>query len=33
MKENVDNLDKLEKGWFFDKTCKRVFPTGPKKTY
>lgn len=33
MEENVHNLEKIQKGWFFDKTCQRVFPSGPKRTY
>jgi hypothetical protein len=33
MEENVKNLEKIQKGWFIDKTCQRVFPSGPKRNY
>jgi hypothetical protein len=30
--ENLDNLRQLPVGSFMDRTCKRVFPSGPKRT-
>ena len=30
--ENLDNLRQLPVGRFMDRSCKRVFPTGPKRT-
>ena len=31
--EHLENLEKLPQGAFFDKTCTRVYPTGPKRDY
>ena len=30
--EHLDNLEKIPKGKYMDKTCTRVFPTTPKAT-
>ena len=31
--EGLPGLTQMGKGWFFDRTCKRVHPTGPKRFY
>ena len=31
--DNLENLKKIPVGAFIDKTCKRVYPTGPKRFY